>query len=993
MTPGFRFAAPAAAAVAVTLGATSAGVHAQYFGRNKIQYEDVEFRVLATAHFDLHYARADAEAAAIAARLAERWYARLSRVLDHELTGRQPLVLYGSHRAFEQTNVVAGLVDETTGGFTESRRRRIVLPFAASLAETDHVLGHEIVHAFQYDIASRHGGLALPLWFVEGMAEYLSVGADDPLTAMWMRDEGRDGELPAIRDLSSPKLFPYRYGAALWAYLAGRFGEDLPARALRSRRDAIRRLEEATGVSAAQLSADWHAALRHAAPEVEDGAPRETSRALVSRRRGGGRLNLAGTLSPDGRRIVFLSERDQLSVDVFLADAATGVVTRKLITTAVNPAYESLQFLRSAGAWDPGGRRFALATVRRGRPSITIVDVDRPERTREIPQPQFGEVLGPAWSPDGRTMAFAALTGGFTDLFVLDLATGAVRRLTADAYADLQPAWSPDGRTLAFATDRFTSDLRTLRLGASRLAFLDVASGAIRAAPAMPGAKHIDPAWAPDGESVYLVADPGGVSNVFRLDLACASFFQVTDVETGVSGATRLSPALSVAQRAGVVAFTLFRARAYEIHVIDDVDRLAGVPVTLEPEAAVESDPDAGSRFVDSPAPESTPPPVEAAGTPYRPALGLEALGSPYFSAVGGSVGTSFRGGMSVLFGDLLGNRQLYAAAEVSSRLAESAVHGLYLNRESRWTWGASLEQAPDLRLRRRQQRRETPDGSFLDREDERWLRLRTRAGAFVAYPFNRAERVELSAGLRRLGVDRRVERRTYALETGRLIDRRGERLDAGGAIGGADVGVALVHDAAIFGAVDPILGTRYRFQVAPVFGGLSYTQVLADYRRYFMPRRPYTIAVRLLHSGRYGRDAGDVRLPEGYLGSPSLVRGYGSRDVVRSECPDRAVECEALERLLGSRLLVAKLEVRFPLLGALSPRITYGGLPLEGLLFADAGTVWSGATGAGRAAIRSVGAGVRASAMGLAVEVAAVRPLDLRRDGWKLVVNLLPGY
>ena len=63
-------------------------------------------------------------------------------------------MLYGSHRRFEQTNVYGGLIEESTGGFTDSRKRRIVLPFAASLADTDHVLGHEIVHAFQFDIAA-----------------------------------------------------------------------------------------------------------------------------------------------------------------------------------------------------------------------------------------------------------------------------------------------------------------------------------------------------------------------------------------------------------------------------------------------------------------------------------------------------------------------------------------------------------------------------------------------------------------------------------------------------------------------------------------------------------------------------------------------------------------------------------------------------------------------------------------------------------------------
>jgi hypothetical protein len=150
----------------------AANAGAQYFGRNKVQYDRDTIRVLATTHFDIYYSIEDTEAAVLASRLAERWHAKLTEVFDHELSGRQPIVLYGSHRRFEQTNIYRGLIDESTGGFTESRKRRIVLPLAKSLAESDHVLGHEIVHAFQFDIADAHDSpLGLPLWFVEGMAE------------------------------------------------------------------------------------------------------------------------------------------------------------------------------------------------------------------------------------------------------------------------------------------------------------------------------------------------------------------------------------------------------------------------------------------------------------------------------------------------------------------------------------------------------------------------------------------------------------------------------------------------------------------------------------------------------------------------------------------------------------------------------------------------------------------------------------------------------
>jgi hypothetical protein len=106
----------------VLLAATAAS--AQYFGRNKVEYVDFDFRILATEHFDIHYYAQEEQAARVAAQLAERWYARFSTLLNHEFNTRQPIVLYGSQPEFAQTNVVSGLLPDSVGGVTDAARRR-----------------------------------------------------------------------------------------------------------------------------------------------------------------------------------------------------------------------------------------------------------------------------------------------------------------------------------------------------------------------------------------------------------------------------------------------------------------------------------------------------------------------------------------------------------------------------------------------------------------------------------------------------------------------------------------------------------------------------------------------------------------------------------------------------------------------------------------------------------------------------------------------------
>src|SRR6185503_4379169 len=197
---------------------------------------------------------------------------------------------------------------------------------------------------------------------------------------------------------------PYRYGQALWAYVAGRWGEEAVGEALRASTrggDAASILEEITRTDPVTLSAEWHAAIHAAYGPVLEGK-RDAWRygqALVTEKNGG-EVNVGPALSPDGRRLVFLSEKDLFSIDMFVADAHTGDVRRKVVETAVEPHFESLQFISSAGTWDPAGKRFAFGGVRKGAPVLSIRDVDRERSLREIRFADLGEIDDPTWSPD-----------------------------------------------------------------------------------------------------------------------------------------------------------------------------------------------------------------------------------------------------------------------------------------------------------------------------------------------------------------------------------------------------------------------------------------------------------------------------------------------------------------------------------------------------------------------------------------------------------------
>ena len=122
--------------------------------------------------------------------------------------------------------------------------------------------------------------------------------------------------------------------------------------------------------------------------------------------------------------------------------------------------------------------------------------------------------------------------------------------MTNDKYADLHPAWSPDGKTIAFTTDRGPgTDFNTLRFGNYRLALYHLDSGQIELLKGMDWGKNADPQWSPDGKSLAYISDRTGVSNIFLYDVAGGDSYQLTNFFTGAQGITPLSPDLSWARQ------------------------------------------------------------------------------------------------------------------------------------------------------------------------------------------------------------------------------------------------------------------------------------------------------------------------------------------------------------------------------------------------------------------------------------------------------------
>lgn len=996
---------------------------AQYFGQNKVQYENFKFEILKTDHFDIYFYPEEKEAAQQAARMAERWYSRHKFILQHELHGRQPILLYASHPHFEQTNALGGGdIGEGTGGVTEALQRRVVVPFAGPIAETDHVIGHELVHAFQYDITGVNTGgrfrspvgLQLPLWFVEGMAEFLSLGPVDPLTAMWMRDAVKSQKkLPTLAQLEDPRFFPYRYGQSLLAYIAGRWGDgkvgDLLKQGGKSG-DIRRAIRQVLGVGPDTLAKDWHQALRQMYEPLmkTTESPDKYGKLLISKKAGAGDLNVGPVLSPDGKNVIFFSEKDLFSIDFFLADAETGKIKRNIVSAEKNPHLESLEFINSAGAWAASGDRIAFALVTKGRPGLALLDVKQDKISHEIRLPQLGEIFNPTWSPDGKQIAFSALANGMSDIFIYDLPADSLRRITNDFYSDLHPAWSPDGKYLAFATDRFTADLATLKAGNYRLALFEVETGKISEVAGFSQGKHINPQWSPDGKSIYFVADRDGIPNIYRVELASGNLFQLTNLFTGVSGITSSSPALSVAQKSNRLSFSVFENSKYNIYTVDSPEVLAGKPVTqltLDMNPAVLPPLNRVTTALDSVLHNAT---MGLAGadkervSDYKSKLALSYIGRPTLAAGYDSYGAHLGGGISFLWSDLLGNRTLglMTQAQIDGGFKDFAGQLGYTNTTHRLNWGAVIQQIPYI-TSQVNGGLAVVDSQLVDVNQElRYRQLNQEIAGFVAYPFSRAQRLEFSAGFNRLSFDLRLRTQAFSDITGDKVLDRTEKFPAPGALNLANASLALVYDTSVFGATSPIIGQSYRLEFSPLLGSINMYTILGDYRRYIMLRKPFTFATRVLHYGRYGQDAETTKLAALFVGYPGLVRGYDSNSFDSNEfvaTSDSTFDSPVIDRLFGSKITVANFELRFPLFRVLGLGSGYyGPLPIETGVFYDLGAAWQRGSKVSffNDAVKSYGATARLNLLGYAVlEIDYVNPVDRPQKGWFWQFNLTAGF
>ena len=540
-------------AIIAALPLLSPAVHAQYFGKNKVQYAKFNYYYIQSAHFDVYFTDGGEDLATFTASAAEEALVQIQREFRYQINARIPFIVYNSHNAFQQTNALQMYLEEGIGGVTELFKNRVIIPFEGSYKMFRHVIHHELVHAVINEMF--YGGsiqsiiensirLQLPLWFNEGIAEYLAADGWDTNSDMFIRDATTSNYIPPIPYLGG--YFAYRGGQSVWWYIAEKYGKQKVGEIVnrvRTNGSVDAGFKAAIGLNVEELSERWmkeQKVLYY--PDVSKRVmPEDYAKRLTNHTKLKNFYNTSPAISPAGDRIAFISDRDD-NFSLYVMSTSDGRDVTRLVEGQTSADFEELHLLTPGITWSPDGKSIAMSVKAGSSDAMYIIDARTGSR-EQLPVAMDG-IFTVEWSPKGDKMVFVGNKSKQSDIWIYDFTTKEATNLTDDVFSDAQPGWAPDGETLYFESDRRAFidpaavpadfDMRSHDYGGMDIYSLRIADRKITRITNIPGASASSPVAAPDGKRLLYLSDRNGISNLYARNLETGEDWPITNSMTGV---------------------------------------------------------------------------------------------------------------------------------------------------------------------------------------------------------------------------------------------------------------------------------------------------------------------------------------------------------------------------------------------------------------------------------------------------------------------------
>ncbi len=975
----------------VILFGTNAAAQETQFGENKVQYKTFDWYYIQSSHFDVYFSAGGEYLANFTADAAESAYVLISKSFRYQLTNRVPIIVYNSHNDFQQSNVVNEYLEEGIGGLTELFKNRVILPFEGDYKKFRHVIHHELVHAVVNDmfyggsiqsIITNNITLQLPLWFNEGLAEYESLKWDTD-SDMFLRDATVHEYLPPIQNLYG--YFAYRGGQSVWNYIATKYGDQKIGEILsriRGTRSVDQGFRAAIGLSVEELSERWQKEQKVLYwPDIaKRQEPTDYAKRLTNHMKDGGFYNTSPSISPQGDRIAFISNRDDY-FDVFIMNATDGSIQNKLINGQRTADFEELHLLTPGMSWSPDGKRLALATKTGERDAIFIFDVNSGhEQKIEL---DLDGIFSVAWSPDSvhanNVLAFVGMLDGRSDIYTYDLDTKQLTNLTDDVFSDADPSWSPDGKSIYFASDRSSytdpsivpADFKMQKYNFRQLDIftIDIATKKITRLTDFPNSDETSPVAAPDGKHLLFISDMNGINNIYVDDLDSNKIYPQTNSLSGVYQ-------LSLSRDGSKLAFNSLNNSGFDLFLMRNPFDRDGKPDTLEPTeyfkrmyAVRKTDTSGGKKDgvqisndviiktakVDSESIYSTDAKIDLRNYVFNDAFrnhpemktdtmksisvanNLDESGnykvikyklnfSPdiVYGNAGFNTFYGVQGTTEMAFSDMMGNHQIYLLTNLMFDLKNSDFALAYFYLPKRLDLGIqAFHSARFLYL-----------GDLSSDSDSLYRFGTYGVTAIGLYPIDKFNRFDFSLSWYDITKDNLDDAFTPTEERELLVPS-----------------VSYVHDNTLWGITAPANGDRYNLTLmaSPKFGSqsLGFYSLTLDYRDYLRFWRNYTFVLRLAGGGSFGED------PQRFVigGVDNWINRQFQNNRIPIDKPEDIMFLTSGIPLrgydygarMGTKYGLVNMEFRFPFFGYFAA----GPLPiffqsLSGAIFLDMGSTWT---------------------------------------------------
>ncbi len=521
-------------------------LNAQYFGRNKIQDTKEEWSEINTIHFDIYFPKGSDEFGKMISIIAEDAYYYLRESFNTPLKGRIPLIVYPSQQDFMTTNVISQLLSEGVGGFTESYKNRVVIPFNGSYKDLEDVLTHELTHAYvnaldnQSALKGSYGSTnsRLPFWFTEGLPEFLSLVGEEKYNDMFILDLVLNDKLQPLEQVGG--YFAYRQGESFLNFINSEYGRDKVMElfyAFRHQGDPDKVAKELFGMTFHNLELSWKNYLkRKYLPYLtEMKMPYEFSQRLTDHENEGGSRNYGGRISPDGSKYIYFTDRNWRQSVWLGSFYEPEKNNKKIFTGEATGKFEGFNYDKNNLCWFPDGEKFALVAKTAKGDRIyfmntkgKVLDVIEIEGVDSIFELDI--------SDDAQKMVFSGASNFQTDLYIYDLETKEINQITNDIYFNRQPNFSKDSAKIAFVSERVLNP--RLRDGyfsglTNHIYIYDILSKSFEQVTFGEDNYKL-PKWiGASSDSLFVLSDEK-LSNLYLLDLVNNQKAQVTNVISGV---------------------------------------------------------------------------------------------------------------------------------------------------------------------------------------------------------------------------------------------------------------------------------------------------------------------------------------------------------------------------------------------------------------------------------------------------------------------------